>query len=119
MKALAITALIGAAIAATNCTVPELGDPTSCTAATGLAFMDQPVSVRDHLNLITWRESRNQPTATNASGHVGCFQIATRVHAARIKRFGYTMADMLRAWPNAVIARSLFLESGFAPWVTA
>ena len=87
----------------------------SCESAIGLAFIDKPPAVRTRMQRVSWRESRNVPTARNGQ-HVGCLQVATRVHAARIKRLGFTAADMLKAWPNAVVARSLFNESGWTPW---
>lgn len=103
-------ALIGSAVAVTACDIPN-----DCTVATGVVFLDQSTPTRDRLNRITWRESRNTPTARNGS-HYGCFQIATGVHAARIRRLGFTASDMLRALPNAIVARSLFIEQGFRPW---
>ena len=91
--------------------------PPSCESAIGLAFIDKPPAVRTRMQRVSWRESRNVATAHRpGSQYYGCLQIGVRTHAARIKRLGFTAADMLRAWPNAVVARSLFNESGWSPW---
>jgi hypothetical protein len=108
----AAMALLGSVVSISACDLPQV---QGCRAAIGVAFLDQPVSVRDRMQRISWRESRNTPTAQNGQ-HYGCLQIATKVHAARIARHGFTAADMKRAWPNAVVARSLFVEQGFRPW---
>jgi hypothetical protein len=86
-----------------------------CCKAIGVAFLDQPIRVRDRMQAIAWRESRWRPTATNGQ-HYGCLQIATREHAARIARLGFSAGDMLRPWPNAKVARSLYDDSGLTPW---
>lgn len=112
MRPLAATAVI--ALTLVGCNVED-HIPNDCRIAIGVAFLDQPVAVRDRMQRIAWRESRWTPSATNGS-HYGCLQIATNVHAARIANHGFTRNDMLRAWPNAVIARALYLEQGFRPW---
>jgi len=96
--------------AASSCEVP-----TSCEAAIGLAFLDQPVTTRTRFQRIAYRESRNDPTAQNGQ-HLGCLQIATDVHASRIRAMGFAISDMLKALPNALVAKSLFMESGWSPW---
>jgi hypothetical protein len=112
MKPLLAAALLATAL--TACNVEDVVG-NDCRKAIGVAFLDQSVAVRDRMQQISWRESRWTPSATNGQ-HYGCVQIATNVHAARIRRHGFTKADMLRAWPNAVIARSLYVEQGFRPW---
>ena len=107
LAALTLTGLVG-------CKVPA-SFPNDCRIAIGTAFFDQPVSVRDRMQAIAHRESRWVPTARNGQ-HFGCLQIATNVHAARIARMGFTQQDMLKAGPNAEVARALFNESGFGPW---
>lgn len=62
-----------------------------------------------------WCESSMNPAARNGS-HYGLLQIAVNVHAARIARLGYKPVDMLKARPNAVVARDIFTEQGTAPW---
>lgn len=116
MRALFATLAAGVALVFTGCDV-EAHIPNDCRVALGVAFLDQPVAVRDRMQAIAHRESRWTPTARNGQ-HFGCVQIATNVHAARIARHGFTKTDLLRAWPNAVIARSLYLEQGFRPWAT-
>lgn len=111
----ALRVLTTATVLATGVAVASCEVPTTCPAAIGVAFHDQPPTVVDRMRRIVWRESRNDPTARNGQ-HVGCFQIATSVHAALLARLKFTAADMARALPNALVARILYLEAGFAPW---
>ena len=90
---------------------------TTCEAAIGWVFIDQPVSVRDRFNRIVHRESRHNPRARNSSSSAtGCTQILTYTHRRRIAAMGYTAADMLRPYPNLRVARSLWDEAGWQPW---
>jgi len=111
MKHLAVAAAI---LTTAACTTPPAA-PTTCPGAIRQAFAGTGVAER--MVKISWRESRWKPTARNPrSSAVGCVQILTRLHRARIARHGYTAADMARAWPNAVVARSLFDDAGLSPW---
>jgi hypothetical protein len=92
--------------------------PSSCEAAIGLAFINEPVSVRIRMQRIAWRESRNQPAVVNGSGHTGCLQLS-RIHAARAARLGFSWVQMRQAWPNAVVAYDLWREQGWRPWSIA
>jgi len=87
-----------------------------CRKAIGVAFLDQPIAVRDRMQAISWRESRWTPGVVNSSGHTGCLQLSAKSHAARARRLGYQWSDLRRAWPNAVVAKSIFDDCGFAPW---
>ena len=63
-------------------------------------------------------ESGLRPGARNGP-HAGLFQVNTAIHAARIKRMGYTVAQMFQAGPNIAVARALYAESGWRPWTCA
>lgn len=58
---------------------------------------------------IIQRESRWQPTVRNSrSGAAGLFQIMWSVHGRWVRQeMGYSEQDMLRAAPNARVAKSL------------
>lgn len=106
------------AVAVTLSTIPACDArdiPNDCRVAIDIVFADKSPAVRDRMKQIAWRESRWQPGARNGQ-HYGCLQIATGVHAARIRAHGFTSGDMLLAGPNVVIARSLYNEQGFRPW---
>lgn len=110
---MALTALLMTITSLTGCNARDF--PNDCRVAIGIIFLDQPVSVRDHMQKISFRESRWQPGARNGQ-HAGCMQIATNVHAARIARMGFTKDDMFRAGPNIAVAKALYDESGLGPW---
>ena len=113
MKALATTAALATALAMPACDARNI--PNDCRVAIDIVFADKSPAVRERFKQIAWRESRWQPSARNGQ-HYGCLQIATGVHAARIRRHGFTPGDMLTAGPNIVVARGLYDEQGFAPW---
>lgn len=65
-----------------------------------------------------WGESRWVETAHRpGSQYVGCLQIGTRTHAARLRRWGLTALHMARARWNIPFARLLWNEAGYGPWV--
>jgi hypothetical protein len=78
-------------------------------------WSDQPPSVVNHMIKISWRESRWQSTARNGQ-HIGCVQIASRVHASRIAKLGLVSSDLFDPQVNAMIGRMLYNESGLHPW---
>lgn len=55
------------------------------------------------------------PTKQNGR-YWGLYQVDVNLHAARIAELGYTRADMLEAYPNTVVAFTLWLDSGWHPW---
>jgi soluble lytic murein transglycosylase-like protein len=72
---------------------------------------------------IIHRESRWQPAAKNkSSSATGLFQILTTTHAKLISQHGYTKADMVKAGPNAKVAKELsklaqsYWGDRWAPW---
>lgn len=64
-------------------------------------------------------ESGLRPDADENPPHAGIAQINTRIHAERIADMGYTTADMYTLWPNLLVARALYNESGWGPWECA
>lgn len=113
MKRLAATALLATAATATACVPPPA--PQTCPDAARLAF--KGTGVAERMVKISWRESRWDPTARNRrSSAVGCFQILATTHARRIRRLGFTAAQMTQAGPNAAVARSLYDDAGLSPW---
>lgn len=61
-------------------------------------------------------ESHLDPAAVSrGGGNWGLFQI-NRAHAGRVARMGYRWEDLLDARVNALVARSIFQESGWRPW---
>ncbi|HKY16002.1 MAG TPA: hypothetical protein VJM33_13840, partial [Microthrixaceae bacterium] len=91
MRALLATATLAVVLA--GCDVPV---PQTCEAAIGLAWIGDGAYARLEMQRVSWRESRNVATAHRpGSQYYGCLQIGVRTHAARIKRLGFTAADML------------------------
>lgn len=111
-RAAAVLALTLVPLAACNV---EDHIPNDCRIAIGVAFLDQPIGVRDRMQQISYRESRWTPGVVNSSGHTGCLQLSP-IHRARAARLGYTWADMRRAYPNARVARDLYDDAGMTPW---
>lgn len=111
MKKLAIVA----AVLGTAACVPPAAQPTDCQTAIRVAFAGTGVAER--MVAISWRESRWTPAVVNRSGHVGCLQLS-RLHRARAARLGFGRADMRRAWPNALVARTLYDTAGLSPWAS-
>ncbi len=54
--------------------------------------------------------------AVNGS-HAGLFQISRRWHEGRARRLRFAWNDLFTARPNARVARDLFDEQGWGPWV--
>jgi len=68
--------------------------------------------------LVSWKESRWVPTASNGVCF-GLFQMH-RVHRARAAELGFTWAEATRdPRTNALMAADLWRRSGWRPWVTA
>ncbi len=65
---------------------------------------------------IVWRESRNTPTARNASGASGCFQMMLPLHARRFTAVGCQPSEWTNAACNTKAAWHLYLEAGMSPW---
>lgn len=65
---------------------------------------------------IMWRESNHVPTARNASGASGCFQMMLPLHAGRFRAVGCSPADWTNGWCNAAAAYNLYREAGSSPW---
>lgn len=57
----------------------------------------------EFLEAIAFYESRYDASVTNGN-HYGLMQINVRVHAKRIKKFGWTKKDMLEPYKNLTIA---------------
>ena len=61
-------------------------------------------------------ESHLNPAAISRNGgNWGLFQI-NKVHASRVARMGFQWEDLLDARVNALVAKSIFDEQGWAPW---
>lgn len=61
------------------------------------------------LESIAYHESRFFPDVKNKSCY-GLMQVNVKVHAERIKKYGYTEDDMLTAYPNIKVAADLLAE---------
>lgn len=61
------------------------------------------------LESIAYYESRFFPDVKNKSCY-GLMQVNVKVHAERIKKYGYTEDDMLTAYPNIKVAADLLAE---------
>lgn len=65
---------------------------------------------------IVWRESRNTPTARNASGASGCFQMMLPLHSRRFSAVGCSPAAWADPVCNVRAAWTLYAEAGTSPW---
>jgi hypothetical protein len=93
-------------------------DPSAATAEQGSPAVLSlwPADQQGIAACVAQRESTWRPDAVNGN-HRGLYQINIVVHAERIARLGYTEADMLEAYPNAVVAHDLWAEQGWdGPW---
>lgn len=61
------------------------------------------------LESIAFHESRFIPNVTNKNCY-GLMQVNVKVHAERMKKYGYTEDDMLTAYPNIKVAADLLAE---------
>lgn len=61
------------------------------------------------LESISYHESRFIPDVKNKNCY-GLMQVNVKVHAERMKKYGYTEADMLTAYPNIKVAADLLAE---------
>lgn len=61
------------------------------------------------LESIAYHESRFFPDVKNKNCY-GLMQVNVKVHAERIKKYGYTEDDMLTAYPNIFVAADLLAE---------
>ncbi|MFZ4431566.1 MAG: transglycosylase SLT domain-containing protein [Microthrixaceae bacterium] len=66
---------------------------------------------------IVWRESRNTPTARNASGASGCFQLMLPLHSRLFTAAGFSPSQWSDPVVNTKVAWSLYRSSGTSPWV--
>jgi hypothetical protein len=66
---------------------------------------------------IVWRESRNIPSARNASGASGCFQMMMPLHQARFTAVGCSPSAWANPSCNTKAAWHLFQAAGRSPWV--
>jgi hypothetical protein len=65
---------------------------------------------------VAWCESRWHPTSISRNGaNWGLFQI-NAVHRGRVARMGFQWEDLLDPRVNALVAKSIFDEQGWAPW---
>jgi membrane-bound lytic murein transglycosylase len=134
MRKLALLGLIAATTAA--CSV---GEVDAVAGALGVDLTDaQSLAVANHYNTpddcygavarvwparlqswarrIVYRESRNVPTARNASGASGCFQLKLPLHADLFTRVGCRAADWANPMCNTRAAWLLYQGSGATPW---
>lgn len=65
---------------------------------------------------IVYRESRNTPTARNASGASGCFQMMLPLHARRFVEVGCSPGQWTDPACNTRAAWHLYREVGPSPW---
>jgi hypothetical protein len=65
---------------------------------------------------IAWRESRNTPTARNASGASGCLQMMLPLHNRRFTAVGCSPSQWSNAACNIKAAWHLYQEVGPSPW---
>ena len=122
----AVTADI-AAIAAPTTTVPPAPTTTTTTAPRPVTPPPAPGTVQAvitevfgaHGNAaigVARCESGLNPGAiSRGGGNWGLFQI-NKVHAKRVANMGYAWEDLLDARVNAIVAKSIFDESGWRPW---
>ncbi len=65
---------------------------------------------------IVYRESRNTPTARNASGASGCFQMMLPLHNRRFTAVGCSPQQWTNPACNTKAAWNLYQETGPSPW---
>jgi hypothetical protein len=65
---------------------------------------------------IVYRESRNTPTARNASGASGCFQMMLPLHSRRFTAVGCSPQQWTDPACNTKAAWHLYQETGPSPW---
>ncbi len=65
---------------------------------------------------IVYRESRNTPTARNASGASGCFQMMLPLHSRRFTAVGCSPSQWTDPACNTKAAWHLYQETGPSPW---
>jgi hypothetical protein len=65
-------------------------------------------------------ESTGSPTSWKEDArngqHLGVFQVATNVHAGRIRRLGFTPSDLLRVEPAVAVAWDIYVDAGRSWW---
>lgn len=66
---------------------------------------------------IVWRESRNTPTARNASGASGCFQMMLPLHSRIFSAAGCSSSQWANPVCNTKAAWVLYKSAGTSPWV--
>lgn len=62
------------------------------------------------------RESRNIPTARNASGASGCWQTMLPLHAKVYRAVGCSPAQWSDPRCNTLVAAHLYRAAGWSPW---
>jgi hypothetical protein len=93
--------------------INSLWPPTGCVDAMKRVW---PQSEWAWGERIMWRESRHTPTARNASGASGCWQIMLPLHSRRFYAVGCNPSQWTDPLCNAKVAYSLFQEVGRSPW---
>ncbi len=95
---------------------PEVPPVSQCQYAEAIHAAFDPVGVGDTMVRIAWRESNCQPTARNASGASGLFQLMLPLHADLFTGIGYSPDQWSDPYVNIAVARHLYDMAGMSPW---
>ena len=130
MKATRVLILALLALMAAACTPEEIALYKSLTPEQQTAVLDVLWPTKDcneaidrhwpgdkaWAKRIVYRESRNTPTARNASGASGCFQMMLPLHARRFTAVGCSPSQWTNPACNTKAAWHLYAEVGPSPW---
>jgi hypothetical protein len=77
-------------------------------------FAEFGQTVADQAVAISWCETGGtlDPTVVNASGHTGLFQISPEWHQERVRRLGFTWAQLTDPAVNAIVAADIYRHDG-------
>lgn len=113
----ALVAALG--LAAAGCLAPSgapPGPPPAVSAAIQSAFGDLGPGTVSCMTDVAYRESRWDPSARNASGASGLFQLMLPLHNDLFTALGVPPGAWSDPHWNALAARELWNSSGIAPW---